>query len=279
MRLRRFAAALIAVVVAGCGGQTAGPSMVVGSGPDAESALLAHLYAAALRFYGTPSHVQSASDPLTGLDSGAYGVVPGFTGRLLQTFQPGATPRSDEQVYRAMVSALPEGVGAGDYTTAADDKPALAVTDTTAGAWGGKELTDLVGQCPELVVGSVAGSSEPADVGGCRISVAHEFPDDTALFDGLRAGQVNAVWTSTADPDLPVDVVVLADTKPVLIRAENLVPLYRSNELAEPQVLAINEVAGILDTAALAEMRRQVADGADPAIVANAWLAAHPLGR
>ncbi len=35
-----------------------------------------------------------------------------------------------------MVGALPEGIAAGDYTTAADDKPALAVTKSTATSWG-----------------------------------------------------------------------------------------------------------------------------------------------
>ncbi|HYZ66635.1 MAG TPA: hypothetical protein VE666_02335, partial [Mycobacterium sp.] len=64
-----------------------------------------------------------------------------------------------------------------------------------------------------------------------------------------------------------------------LIRAENLVPLYRRNELSESQVLALNEIAGVLDTGSLADMRRQVAQGADPGAVADAWLAAHPLGR
>ena len=73
--------------------------------------------------------------------------------------------------------------------------------------------------------------------------------------------------------------MVLADGKPALIQAENVVPLYRRNELTERQVLAINEVAGVLDTAALAEMRRQVAGGADPQAVAGGWLAEHPLGR
>ena len=63
-----------------------------------------------------------------------------------------------------------------------------------------------------------------------------------------------------------------------LIRAENLVPLYRRNELNESQVLALNEVAGVLDTAALAEMRAAVADGADPQRVADGFLAANPLG-
>jgi glycine betaine/choline ABC-type transport system substrate-binding protein len=54
---------------------------------------------------------------------------------------------------------------------------------------------------------------------------------------------------------------------------------YRRNELTERQLLAINEVASVLDDAALVEMRRQVADGADPQAVADAWLAEHPLGR
>ncbi len=107
---------------------------------------------------------------------------------------------------------------------------------------------------------------------------AREFPDRAALFNALRAGQINAAWTTTAAPDSPADLVVLSD-RTSLIRAENLVPLYRRNELTEQQVLAINEVAGVLDTAALAQMRAQVADGADPGLVADAWLAAHPLGR
>jgi glycine betaine/choline ABC-type transport system substrate-binding protein len=45
------------------------------------------------------------------------------------------------------------------------------------------------------------------------------------------------------------------------------------------QLLAVNEVAGVLDTAALVDMRRQVSNGADPQAVADAWLNEHPLGR
>jgi glycine betaine/choline ABC-type transport system substrate-binding protein len=43
-------------------------------------------------------------------------------------------------------------------------------------------------------------------------------------------------------------------------------------------VLALNEVAGVLDTAGLVVMRRQVAAGTDPAHVADDYLADHPLG-
>ena len=85
-------------------------------------------------------------------------------------------------------------------------------------------------------------------------------------------------WTSTAAPNVPDDVVVLAD-RTSLIRAENVVPLYRRNELSERQVLALNEIAGELDTGSLADMLRKVGEGTDPGAVASEWLASHPLGH
>jgi glycine betaine/choline ABC-type transport system substrate-binding protein len=278
---RRFCALVFAatLAVAGCGARGGERELVVGARPDAESVLLAQLYAGALRSYGALARIELAPDPLTRLDTGGVSVVPGFTGTLLQTFQPDAAQVTPPAVYRAMVAALPEGVAAGDYASAADDKPTAAVTDATARAWGGRELTALVRNCGHVISGTVAGVAVPMDIGGCKFAPPRQFPSNTALFDALRAGQINAAWTTTADPDVPGDVVMLADRRPPLVQAENVVPLYRRNELADRQVLAINEVAGELDTAALADMRKQVANGADPAQVAGAWLAAHPLGR
>jgi len=276
--MRRLAVALVALLVAGCGAQTGAPSVAVGAGDDPESALLAQVYAAALRYYGSPAHVESSHDPVADLDTGDVTVVPGFTGRLLQRFDPDSTARADEQVYRSMISALPEGIGAGDYTQSAQDKPALAVTETTAGAWKRRDVTALAAHCGELKLGTVRGAAVPATVGACRLPATREFPDTATLFASLRAGQVNAAWTSTAAPNLPDDTVVLPD-RTALIRAENVVPLYRRNELGEQQVLALNQIAGELDTGALADMRRQVAEGEEPGAVAGAWLDAHPLGH
>jgi len=87
----------------------------------------------------------------------------------------------------------------------------------------------------------------------------------------------HAVGVVLYDPDR--DLVVLTDGKQALVQAENVVPLYRRNELTDRQLLAVNEVAGVLDTAALVEMRRQVTAGADPQAVADGWLGEHPLGR
>ncbi len=269
-----------ALAVTGCGGaRNNAHELVVGSRPGVESVLLADIYTGALRSYGFAARSEQATDPLSKLDSGAFVVVPGFTGRVLQRFQPGTAVRSDAQVYKAMVGALPEGVAAGDYTTAAEDKPALAVTESTAKSWGGTDLSALPQHCDGLVVGSIAGASTPSAVGSCRLPVAREFHDDATLFAALRAGTVTAVWTTSTDPGVPADLVVLTDGKPALVRAENVVPLYRRNELTDRQLLAVNEVAGVLDTAALVEMRRQVTAGADPQAVADGWLSEHPLGR
>ncbi len=277
MGARRLVASLIALFfVAACGTTTTSPSIAVGARDDAESTLLAHLYASALQAYGAAAHVDVVPDPLTGLDTGDVLVAPGLTGRLLDTFVPGAKARAAVQVYRDMVSALPEGVAAGDYAESAEDRPALAVTEATVDAWGGRDVTAAVRHCDTLKLGEVVGSSRPSSVGTCSATV-HGYPDAATLFKALQTGRVNAAWTSTADPDIPADAVVLGD-RTSLIRAENVVPLYRRNALSEIQLLALNEVAGVLDTAALVQMRRQLASGDDPAHIADGFLAEHPLG-
>ncbi|GBG37571.1 glycine betaine ABC transporter substrate-binding protein [Mycobacterium montefiorense] len=288
MKIGRLAAFLLAApLCAGCaagtGDHRGAPALVVGSRDDAMSRLLTGVYLAALRSYGFAAQAQSGDDPMAQLDSGAFTVTPAFTGQTLQTLQPGATATSDAPVYRAMVSALPEGIAAGDYTTAAEDKPVLLVAQPTAKAWGGQDrsadLSTLGKHCGGLTVGIVTGRQAPSLVGTCRLPAPREFPDSTTMFAAVRAGQLTAGWTTTADPAMPGDLVPLADGTPALIRAENVVPLYRRNVLSDRQVLAINEVAGVLDTAALADMRRQVAAGADALAVAGGWLAEHPLGR
>ena len=215
MRIGRLAAPLLAAVLAaagcatGTGDRRASAEVVVGSRPDADSALLAGVYLAALRSYGFGARAATAADPKPQLDSGAFTVVPAFTGRTLQVLQPGATAMSDKDVYRAMIAALPEGVVAGDYTTSAEDKPVLLVSQPTAKAWGGSDvsadLSTLPGHCDGLVVGAVAGHQEPSTVGSCRLPQPREFPDGATLFAAIRAGQLTAGWTTSTDPDVPGD--------------------------------------------------------------------------
>ncbi|NDJ89210.1 glycine betaine ABC transporter substrate-binding protein [Mycolicibacter kumamotonensis] len=277
--LRRLALVWAALLIAGCGGHAPPPLLSVGASPDPQSQVLAHLYSSALRGAGAAVRVAPVTDPVAGLDSGELTVVPGFTGRFLAVFAPDSVARSDRQVYWALAGALPEGIALGDYAMTAADKPALAVTKATAASWGGTDLRALVRNCAGLAVGAVAGARPPAAVGRCALPKLREFPDDATLFAALHGRRITAAWTSTADPGVPDDAVLLADVRPALVRAENVVPLYRRNALTETQLLAINQVAGVLDTAALVDMHRQVAGGADPQAVVDAFLEQHPLGR
>ena len=84
----------VAATVAACAGPGPGPSMTVSAAADPENALLAYVYAAGLRYYGTNARVEQSDDPLEALDTGAAGVAAGFTGRLLERFDPGSAARS-----------------------------------------------------------------------------------------------------------------------------------------------------------------------------------------
>lgn len=246
---------------------------------DPQSQVLGHLYASALRSTGAPVRLVDVADPVAGLDAGELTVVPGFTGRFLAMFARDSPARSDRGVYWALAGALPEGLAVGDYAMTAEDKPTLAVTKATAAAWDGTDLPALVRHCTGLTVGGVAGVRVPNVVGRCTLPKLREFPDDAALFAALQDRRITAAWVTTADPNVPEGTVLLADARPALVRAENVVPLYRRNELTEAQLLAINQVAGVLDTEALIDMRARVADGADPQGVVDAFLDEHPLGR
>jgi glycine betaine/choline ABC-type transport system substrate-binding protein len=277
--IRRLLLAIFATLTVACGSPGPGPSLVVGASPDPQNTLLANIYAAGLRYYGTAARVEISDDPLAALDAGKATVAAGFTGRLLQRFDPGSAARSAEQVYRAMVGALPEGLAAGDYAVAAEDKAALAVTEATAVAWDSRELSALVDNCARIRVGSPTGANPPEKVGECELASDRRFATTAMMFDALRSGAINAAWTSTAATGTPDGVVVLVDRKPALIPAQNVVAVYRRNELGQMQLRAINEIAGVLDTASLVAMSDRVRSGADPGLVAEEWLAANPLGR
>jgi glycine betaine/choline ABC-type transport system substrate-binding protein len=276
---RRLLIVMAAVFAVACGGPAPGPSLVVAASADPQNTLLANIYAAGLRYYGTAARVERFDDPLAALDQGKASVTADFTGRLLHRLDPESAARSPEQVYRSMIGALPEGMAAGDYAVAAQDKPALAVTEATATAWGGRDLAALVRNCSRVTVGAPTATDPPGSVGTCTFAQEREFGTSAMLFDALRSGAVTAAWTTTAATDVPSGVIVLVDRKPALIGAENVVGIYRRNEMGEMQLRAINELAGVLDTAGLVQMTAKVQGGADPASVAEEWLTANPLGR
>ena len=145
--------------------------MAVGARDDAESTLLAHLYASALRTYGTAAHVEVVPDPLAGLDSGDVRWCLASPAGCWTLSRPAPRrvprPRSTATWCRRCPKASPRAT----TPKSAEDKPALAVTEATADAWGGRDVTAAVRHCDKLKVGQVAGAARPAAIGTCAATV------------------------------------------------------------------------------------------------------------
>ncbi|OHU72502.1 hypothetical protein BKG84_29025, partial [Mycobacteroides chelonae] len=194
---------------------------------------------------GIDTKVRESADPVAELDTGIASVAPGFTGRLLRQFAPQQRASGDEEVtYKAMIAALPAGVAAADYGTA-EDRPALAVA-TSPSASSKPTLKALVRHCDQLArSGQVGQGTAPVPrVGPCETGTPRQFASAGELFAALKRTDIAVAWTSTASPSLPVDGVTLLDDESEWLPANSVVPLYRRNELTEPQVLSLNKVAG-----------------------------------
>ena len=115
-----------------------------------------------------------------------------------------------------MVSAVcPKASPRATTPTAAEDKPAVAVTAATADAWGGRDLAAAGAQLRAAEARAVDGHR---DAGGDRDVQAACTPANIPMTQrfSLRCGRGRSTprGRTTADPAVPDDVVVLADRKP-----------------------------------------------------------------
>lgn len=277
-----LAVALVTAMIfaAGCTAERGpAPYLTVVTRDDPQSLVLAHIYAAVIKGTGIDTKVRASADPVAELDAGIASIAPGFTGRLLRQLAPQLKLSGDEETtYRMMIAALPAGVAAGDYGTA-EDRAALAVTSTAAQMLSEPALPALARHCDVLARSGTVGPARlhVPRVGPCVVGPVREFSSKEDLFAALRRGEIAAMWTSTADPALPADGIVVLDDEKDWLPANNVVPVYRRNELSEPQVLSLNKVAGELTTADLSEMTRRVGDGADPGEIVSIWLNDHQI--
>ncbi|MCQ4119804.1 ABC transporter substrate-binding protein [Rhodococcus tibetensis] len=264
-------------------GETSG-EMVVGSGDTAESRILAEIYAGALRSTGAPASTETGLGDRTAylreLDAGEVTLVPEFTGRLLRYYDPESTEKEQGEVFEALSRALPQGLSISDYA-AAEDRSALAVTADTSTRMPLTTLDELVPSCSRTtaVLTPDFEAAALADLTGCTFGQTRTVPGgaDAVAELSVPAPADGAVvaGVTTASPEVAsADLVLLADDEHVFT-AQNVVPLYRIGALGEPQIKALNVVAGELTTADLADMIGQVRGGADSPDVARVWLDAH----
>ncbi|MBS9373246.1 glycine betaine ABC transporter substrate-binding protein [Rhodococcus sp. B50] len=295
-------ACAVAAVLQGCASPvldeaTPSATVIVGAGERPDEELLAHLYAAALRGSGTDVRVRSdVADPPTALDAAELTLIPGYTGRLLASYDQGADPTDAEDVFEALARALPDELTISDYASAQDRAVLLADRERLA-QWSVSRVADLVDRCPELTFAVTedfesAGGLDALERADCRPREVRRIKDPQSVVVASEPGTV--VGTTTTSPalaaieaDSPVSTVPDApdrtqrdDTKaggasaPVL-PAQNVVPVFRKGTLDEAQLDALRTIAGELTTSDLTELRARLDDGEDPRSVADEWLAEH----
>ncbi|MFX1758368.1 MULTISPECIES: glycine betaine ABC transporter substrate-binding protein [Rhodococcus] len=295
-------ACAVAAVLQGCAspvldGAAPSATVIVGAGERPDEELLAHLYTGALRGSGIDVQVRSGvADPPAALDAAELTLIPGYTGRLLASYDPGSDSTDAEDVFEALARALPDELTISDYASAQDRAVLLADRERLA-QWSVSRVADLVDRCPELTFALTedfgsAGGLDALERAGCRPREVRRIEDAQSVAVASEPGTVVGTTTTSPalaeiDADSPVSTVPDApdrapqdDTKaddapaPVL-PAQNVVPVFRKGTLDEAQLDALRTIAGELTTSDLTELRARLDAGEDPRSVAEEWLAEH----
>ena len=269
------------------GGSTgAAGSIKIGSADFPEAALLGEIYAQALEAKGTKVtrqfNIGSRETYLKAITGGEVDVLAEYTGSLLNYYDKNAKVVQPDEVYAALQKAVPQGLTVLDKS-AAEDKNSLAVTKETASEWSLKAIPDLAAHQGDLTIGAPPEfKTRQQGLVGLK-SVYNITPKEfrplqsQATVEALKNGQVKAANIFSTDPSIAANgFVVLADPQS-LFGSDNVVPLVRT-EKADSVKTVLNSVSAKLDTAALADMVKQVVvDKKDASEVAKTWLASAGL--
>ena len=130
------------------GGSSAPESdtIIIGSANFTENQILAEIYAQALQAKGVDVekklNIGSREKYYPALESGSLDVFPEYTGTILSYIDKSASVSSPEDVYDALVKALPANLVALDMAEA-QDSDAVVVTKETAEKYDLETIEDL----------------------------------------------------------------------------------------------------------------------------------------
>jgi osmoprotectant transport system substrate-binding protein len=297
----KSAAALVVGVlaIAGCGAnsdptaqdtteQTSKPAkdtIAVGSANFPESALLAEIYAGALKAKGvevtTKLNIGSREAYLGGLQDGSIDLVPEYTGNLLQYYDKKATAKTADEVFAALPAALPDKLIVLDKSPA-EDKDAVVVTKATADKYNLKSIADLVPVQNDITLGGPPEWRSRANgVPGLKSVYGLDFSQRFKPLDvagpqtvlALKNNQVQAGNLFTTQSAIAQNGFVVLDDPKNLFLPQNVVPLINKAKASDNVKAALNAVSAELDTPKLAELVKEVeVDKKEPAAVAESWL-------
>ena len=285
--MRRLLALGVAVVTAltlsGCGGDPLragdgqGGPLVVGSADFAESELVMHIYAEALRSTGaevqTKGRIGAREFYVNAAKQGELTVIPDYTGNLLKYVDPQAQATQPQEVYDEAKQKLPPQLDLLPYSPA-EDSDVLTVTARTAGT-GIRSLTDLGPRCGEFVLGAPAEwksrwEAKIAELYGCKFREIRSVEAGSVSVNALTGDQVQVANLFTTSSSIGTNNLVKLDDPKHMYPAQKVVPLVSRGKLTPQQAEALNKVSKALTTEKLTELNQKLeAEKANPTDLAK----------
>ena len=291
-RLLTLLATCLVAALGGCGfgggDEAAGdqPSLVVGSANFPENALLAEIYAGALRDEGlevsTELNVGSRETLLPAMERGDITVLPEYTGALLSHLSKGAAEATDTagQV-EELAAALPDELVLLEPSEA-QDQETITCTAEVAEQHGLTSIADLAPVSRRLVFGGPPElpSREGFGLKGLKELYDVEFktfrPLDVSgplTVSALKEGKVDCANLFSTQSAIEVNGFVSLTDPEGLVESEAVVPLVARNAATKDVTDALNAVSASLTTEGLKAMVKRVeVDKDDPRAVAEDFL-------
>jgi osmoprotectant transport system substrate-binding protein len=289
---------VLALVAAACGkssktstsaGQAKG-TMTIGAFNFSESAILADIYAGALRNDGFTVNVRPNLGPREvvepALERGEIDMYPGYAATELEFVNKGAgeaTPDAAATVAKLNSRLSSKGLVALDPSPAVDQN-AFAVTKATADKFKLKTLSDLAPIGDQLTLGGPPECpTRPFCQAGLESKYGIHFKAFKALDSGgplsknaLANGDVDVALIFSSDGAIPArNFVVLQDDKK-LQNADNVVPVLRQQAATPEAKSVLDKVSAALTTDDLAALNKRAdVDKEDPDVLAQDWLSKH----
>ena len=269
-------------------------TVTIGAFNFPESAILANIYAGALRNDGYTVNVRAnlgtreVVEPA--LERGEIDMYPGYAATELEFVNKGAgeaTPDAEATVDKLSSRLSAKGLVALDPSPAIDSN-AFAVTKATADRLKLKKLSDLAPIGDQLTLG---GPPECPTRPFCQAGLESKYGIHFKAFKALDAGgalsknalangDVDVALIFSSDGAIPArNFVVLEDDKK-LQNADNVVPVIRQQAATDEAKSVLNKVSAALNTDDLAALNKRAdVDKEDPDVLAQDWLSKHGFAK
>lgn len=260
-------------------------AIVVGSQAYYSNEIIAEIYAQALEGAGyeveRSFNIGQRDAYLPSLENGEIDLFPEYSGSLLQqAYDPETEARTADDVYAALVDALPEGLTALEQSTASD-QDSYTVTAAFAEENDLEAIGDLADVDTPLTLGGPAELEErPYGPDGVKdvygVDVAFSATGDTTV-EELVAGTIQVGNVFTADPRIETEDLVPLEDPEGLFLAANVVPI-ASTDVADEIAEIIDPVSAALTPEALVSLNvESTEDQRSPQDIAADWLAENDL--